>query len=59
MIPPVEVNAQTQIDMSDSCNCSSICCIPGRRVKHKKNCPEHKKIADQFEKSVSEPELES
>ena len=52
MIPPIDINAQTQIDMHDSCNCSTSCCVPKRRIKHKKTCPEHEKKVQEQAKEI-------
>jgi len=52
MIPPIDVVAQTKIDMSDSCNCSTRCCMP-RRIRHKKTCTEHdKKVQEQVHEII-------
>lgn len=51
MIPPLDVHAKTQIDMHDSCNCTTSCCFPKRKHRHKKTCPEHeKKVHEQVVK---------
>ena len=53
MIPPIDLVAQTKIDMSDSCNCSTSCCMPKRRIRHKKTCPEHeKKVQEQAQEII-------
>lgn len=40
--PQLNGHVDPQVEVQDSCNCCTggiLCCLPFRRVKHKKDCP--------------------
>jgi len=49
-IPPINANAQTEIDIQDSCNCCW-----GRKVKKKPKLPRQDAAADLFVKEITVP----
>lgn len=46
MVPIEKIEAHSTVEMEDSCNCRSNCCIPSR-----KKC-EHEKEAEKVSKAV-------